>query len=96
MPSYCIHLAVGNEYAKRNYIRDIDAFRAGVIAPDFAKDKEKSHYSVPTRRQFDFVEFLAGKVQLAEYLKNHDIPKTRDLIRGFCISSIIQKWERYS
>ena len=44
MPSYCIHLAIGNLYAKKHDIKDKKAFNMGIIAPDFAKDKEKSHY----------------------------------------------------
>lgn len=72
MPSYCIHLAIGNLYAKKNKIMDKESFDAGIIAPDFAKDKEASHYSAP-RDKANLVDFLHKKVQLAEYLKKNKI-----------------------
>lgn len=72
MPSYCIHLAIGNLYAKKNNITNKEAFDAGIIAPDFAKDKDKSHYSAP-RDKSNLVDFLAKKVQLAKFLETNDI-----------------------
>lgn len=44
MPGYVIHLAVGKVYQKNNEIKDVESFERGVIAPDLAKDKAKSHY----------------------------------------------------
>lgn len=39
-----IHLAVGKVYEKNNRIEDIIGFEKGIIAPDMAEDKSKSHY----------------------------------------------------
>ena len=44
MPGYVIHLAVGKVYSKKNKISDLKSFERGIIAPDLAKDKTKSHY----------------------------------------------------
>lgn len=44
MPGYVIHLAAGKVYEKYNKIKDIPSFEQGIIAPDRAKDKAKSHY----------------------------------------------------
>jgi len=79
MPSYCIHLAIGNLYAKKNGIEDKTSFDAGIIAPDFAKDKEKSHYSAP-RNKSNLVDFLHKKVGLKRYLNENDI--TSDYKKG--------------
>lgn len=72
MPSYCIHLAIGNLYAKMNKVNDKKAFDEGIIAPDFAKDKEKSHYSAPRDKKY-LVDFLHKKVGLKSYLQNNEI-----------------------
>lgn len=79
MPSYCIHLAVGNLYAKKNKIENKKLFDEGVIAPDFAKDKEASHYSAP-RDKKDILDFLHKKVQLDKYLDANEIDS--DFKRG--------------
>lgn len=44
MPGYVIHLAVGNVYSQNNKIQNITNFEKGIIAPDLAPDKIKSHY----------------------------------------------------
>lgn len=72
MPSYCIHLAVGNLYAQKNKIQDKKSFDEGVIAPDFAKDKEASHYSAP-RDKKNLLDFLHKKVQLDKYLEKNQL-----------------------
>ena len=43
MPGYVIHLAIGQEYAKRNRIENTEEFLKGCIAPDML-DKSQSHY----------------------------------------------------
>lgn len=43
MPGYVIHLAVGQEYAKRKKINDLENFLNGCIAPDLM-EKADSHY----------------------------------------------------
>lgn len=44
MPGYVIHLAVGKVYLQNNKINNISEFQKGIIAPDMARDKSKSHY----------------------------------------------------
>ena len=73
MPSYCIHLAIGNLYAQKNNIKDEESFNKGLIAPDFAKDKEVSHYSVKNRKSLALPQFLAKKVDLKKYLVENEI-----------------------
>ena len=80
MPSYCIHLAIGNLYKKKNKIVDEASFDAGIIAPDFAKDKELSHYSAKGRKSLSLPEFLAKKVELDKYLEVNNIDS--DFKRG--------------
>lgn len=72
MPSYCIHLAIGNLYAQKHEVKDKNAFDMGIIAPDFAKDKEKSHYSAP-RDKRNLLDFLSKKVQLYKFLEQNQI-----------------------
>lgn len=50
MPGYIIHLAIGKVYAQNNKIRDLVSFEKGIIAPDMAKDKAKSHYGPYTSK----------------------------------------------
>ena len=72
MPGYVIHLAVGKVDSNKNKISDLERFERGIIAPDLAKDKAKSHYgpysSIPdldrylkergTTNEFDEAYFL--------------------------------------
>ena len=44
MPGYVIHLAVGKVYLRDNKVEDLKEFERGIIAPDLAQDKSKSHY----------------------------------------------------
>ena len=60
MPGYVIHLAVGKVYSKKNKINDIESFERGIIAPDLAKDKSKSHYG-PYTSDPDLNRFLREK-----------------------------------
>lgn len=50
MPGYIIHLAIGKVYAQNNKISDLVSFEKGIIAPDMAKDKAKSHYGPYTSK----------------------------------------------
>lgn len=50
MPGYIIHLAIGRVYAQNNKISDLVSFEKGIIAPDMAKDKAKSHYGPYTSK----------------------------------------------
>lgn len=44
MAGYIIHLAVGKVYSRNNTIEDEKSFEKGIMAPDMAEDKSKSHY----------------------------------------------------
>ena len=44
MPGYVIHLAIGKIYEKNNYIKDIESFEKGIIAPDLTTNKPMTHY----------------------------------------------------
>lgn len=57
MPGYVIHLAVGKVYSKYNEIEDLKSFEKGIIEPDRAKDKSKSHYG-PYSSQPDLNRFI--------------------------------------
>lgn len=43
MPGFVIHLAIGEEYARKKDIKDKNQFLMGIISPDLY-DKEKSHF----------------------------------------------------
>ena len=43
MAGFVIHLAIGQEYAKRKEIKNIEEFLRGCIEPDL-QDKSTSHY----------------------------------------------------
>lgn len=69
MPGYVIHLAVGKVYLQNNKIENFSEFQKGIIAPDMARDKSKSHYgpysSQPNLNRYkelnrDFDEFKEG------------------------------------
>ena len=55
MPGYVIHLAIGQEYAKRKKIENIEEFLKGCIAPDLT-EKNASHYLYRNRKN-KFTEF---------------------------------------
>ena len=44
MPGYVIHIAVANEYIRKNNLRNPEEFIRGVIAPDDVEDKSLTHY----------------------------------------------------
>ncbi len=46
MPGFIIHLAVANEYMRKNKeeIKDKEQFILGSMTPDFVKDKSETHY----------------------------------------------------
>lgn len=62
MPGYVIHLAVGKVYSYNNEIKNIGDFFNGIIAPDLAKDKAKSHYGP-----------YSSKPNLEKFLKENGI-----------------------
>lgn len=44
MPGYVIHLAVTQEYLRKNNKKKTDDFMLGSVEPDFTTDKSKTHY----------------------------------------------------
>lgn len=44
MPGYVIHLAVAQEYLRKNNKKKTDDFMLGSVEPDFTTDKSKTHY----------------------------------------------------
>lgn len=44
MPGYVIHIAVAQEYLKKHNMKYSKDFIKGSVAPDFTKDKSKTHY----------------------------------------------------
>lgn len=62
MPGYVIHLAAGKVYEKHNKIADIQSFEKGIIVPDLAEDKAKSHYGP-----------YSSKAGLNQYLQENGI-----------------------
>lgn len=73
MPSFSIHLAVGKRYLEKNLeIKDKNGFYLGILAPDFATDKQISHYTGERNRN-DIIDFLEKKVQLSSFLEKENI-----------------------
>lgn len=77
MPGYIIHLAVGNEFIKNHptEILDKDKFIEGIIYPDLAYDKSKTHYG-PKSSMTNLKTFFLDK--------EIDI----DFNKGYCIHLI--------
>lgn len=72
MPGYVIHLAVAEEYLKKNTDKkeDYNKFIEGVIAPDDVEDKSLTHYGK-----------TSSKTNLYEYLKENKVNTSYD--RGY-------------
>ena len=78
MAGFMIHFAVGKMYAeKQGGIKDFNAFYTGILAPDLAQDKSKSHYTHSINRE-NLKDHLSKKVQLHEYLKENSFKSDYD------------------
>lgn len=77
MPGYVIHLAVANEYMKKNKneIKNKDEFLLGIMAPDFVDDKSKTHYGPQS-----------SQVSLRKYLQENEI--NSDFDKGYFLHLI--------
>ena len=63
MPGYVMHIAIGQEYAKKhNSIENYDEFIKGNILPDLSKEKSETHYGKSP-----------AFTSLKEFLKNNEI-----------------------
>lgn len=77
MPGYVIHLAVANEYMRKNNedIKDKTQFILGVIAPDSVKDKSETHYGPKS-----------SQTSLRKYLETNEIDS--DFDKGYFLHLI--------
>lgn len=72
MAGFHIHLAIAKRYAEKNNWEDTKDLYRGTIAPDLVPDKSISHYS-GKQDNTKLLDYLENKVQVYEYLKNHEI-----------------------
>jgi len=79
MPGYVIHLAVGKVYEKNNKIEDIPSFERGIIAPDLALDKSKSHYG-PYSSRPDLNRFLRMQGISSSYQEGYFLHLVTDFL----------------
>jgi len=68
MASFSIHLAVGKRYMEKNHIENEQLFMKGIVDPDLASDKNKSHYTF-NRNADSLFTYLSTKIYLPEFLK---------------------------
>ena len=89
MPGIHIHLAIAKEYLKHHpEIKNEEAFYEGSIAPDFAEDKKKSHYTKATSNE-DLINYLNNKVHIYPFLQTTNV-KT-DYNKGLFLHLITDK-----
>lgn len=89
MPGIHIHLAIAKEYLKHHpEIKNKEAFYEGSIAPDFAEDKKKSHYTKETSNE-DLINYLNNKVHIFPFLQTTNV-KT-DYNKGLFLHLITDK-----
>lgn len=72
MASASMHLAIAKEYYKMHNTLDYDKYMAGNLYPDTFKNKDESHYTDKNRGK-DMVSHLKGKVNLYNFLQEHNI-----------------------
>ena len=74
MASSAMHLAVTKKYLEKNKDKNFDYKKiiAGTLYPDVTNDKDKTHYTM-TGRGDNNVTYLASKVDLYAFLKEHEI-----------------------
>lgn len=73
MPGFHIHLAIGNRYIEKHTIEDKESFLWGIIAPDFTDNKDKTHYTKPTKPNSSIIEFSKNKVCIEDFLKENEV-----------------------
>lgn len=71
MASPVIHLAIAKKYLENKKGLDYRNVMAGTLYPDAADDNDKTHYT-DVNRGSDNVSHVRGKVNLYEFLKEHD------------------------
>ena len=73
MPGIHIHLAIGNRYIEKHKVENEKEFLEGIIAPDFAESKDKSHYTVHMELKDNFAEYVKEKINLENFLKENKV-----------------------
>jgi len=72
LPSFNIHIAVGNMYQKNNEIRNEVEFFKGIVEPDMVNDKVLTHFSGEVDKD-SVIRSLERKINLVKFLDNHSI-----------------------
>lgn len=85
MASFNIHLAVGKGYASKNKIKNLKLFYNGIIDPDLAEDKFKSHYTGVEKKE-NLLLYLKTKVQLLSFLQENNF--NNDYAKGIFLHLI--------
>lgn len=77
MPGFVIHLAVANEYIRKNKnaIKDKEQFILGTMTPDFVADKSETHYGPQS-----------SQTSLRKYLEENEI--NTDFDKGYFLHLI--------
>ncbi len=81
MPGFVIHLAVANEYMRKNKdeIKDKEKFILGTMTPDFVKDKSQTHYG-PQSSQTSLRKYLEENEIKSDFDKGYFLHLITDFI----------------
>lgn len=71
MASSSIHLAIAKKYLEKHKDLEHKEFIKGTLYPDAAEDNDATHYTLKNRGT-DNVSHVRGKVQLYDFLKEHE------------------------
>lgn len=71
MASASIHLAIAKKYLEKHKDLEYKEFIKGTLYPDAAEDNDATHYTLKNRGT-DNVSHVRGKVQLYDFLKEHE------------------------
>lgn len=80
MPSYIIHLAIAEEYAKKYGIKEREKFIAGTIFPDTVQPKKITHYSKVDSEDTNLYNFLCNKKLESSFELGHFLHLVADCI----------------
>lgn len=89
MPGYMIHLAVGKIYAKNNKIECLEEFERGIIAPDMAQDKAKSHNG-PYSSNPGLYTYIQNNKILTNYQEGYFLHLVTDYL---FYNKFLKKWD---
>ncbi len=84
-----IHLAVGSVYAQKYPVTDMNAFMQGIIAPDRAQDKAKSHYG-PYSSRPDLQSFIEEHPAFDAYTEGYFVHLLTDHL---FYNRFLEKWD---